>query len=169
MEPTRNRTAPRLLVAVLVWVALLLALWIALTDSGQPIELLVGGLCALAAGALAQAVLRTGGVALRPEPRWALRCARAPWWILRDSALVLGALLAHLTLGRTLAGRMLALRFDPGGESPRDQARRALAYGAGSAGPNSYVVGASREPQAVVVHQLVPSEHVTPLEVVREP
>lgn len=140
----------------------LFAFWIALTDNTRPLELLVGGCSALVAGLLTEGALRLGGVRLRPRARWLLVVAKAPWWVLRDSVTVLLALAGHLLLRRPLTGRMVAVAFDVGDRSPRGQARRAIAFGAGSAGPNSYVVGASEEAQAIVIHQLVPTDEVAP-------
>ncbi|HEU4978959.1 MAG TPA: hypothetical protein VFT42_08715 [Solirubrobacteraceae bacterium] len=152
----------------LVWGGLLFALWIALTDSTRPLELLVGGCSALVAGVLMWAVARMAHVSLRPRPRWLLAFAKAPWWIVRDSVTVLLALAGHLVLRRPLAGRMVPVAFATGGRDARGQARRAIAFGAGSAGPNSYVVGASEEEQAIVIHQLVPTDAVAPREALGE-
>jgi hypothetical protein len=169
MPSNRRRTALSAALGVPIWAAPLFALWLALTDNTRFWDMVAGGACALLAGALAQAVVRVGAVGFAPRPGWLLRCARAPWWVLRDSVLVLGALLGHLLLRRPLGGRIVAVPFEHGDGSPRGQARRALAFGAGSAGPNSFVVGASAEDRALVVHQLVDSDEVTPLEIVGEP
>lgn len=152
----------------LVWGCLLFAFWIALTDSTHPLELLVGGCSALIAGVLMWAVARRADVRLHPRPSWLAAFAKAPWWALRDSVTVLLALAGHLLLRRPFTGGMRPVAFDVGDRSPRGQARRAIAFGVGSAGPNSYVVGASEEEGAIVIHQLVASDEVTPREALGE-
>ena len=59
--------------------------------------------------------------------------------------------------------------FRSRGTSSVDVARRAIAYTAGSAGPNTYAIGGSSERDLLVVHQLVPSDEITPAELVAEP
>jgi multisubunit Na+/H+ antiporter MnhE subunit len=148
--------------------AALFAFWIALTDNTRPLELLVGGCCGLVAGLLTEGALRLGGVRLRPRPRWLLAFVKAPWWALRDSVRVLLALAGALLLRRPLEGRVVAVAFDVGDDGPLGQARRAIAFGAGSAGPNSYVIGASREAQAIAIHELVATDEVAPREALGE-
>jgi multisubunit Na+/H+ antiporter MnhE subunit len=146
----------------LAWGAALFVVWLALTDKTSPLELLVGGCSALVAGVVTMVAARKGRVALRPNPRWLLAFPKALWWVPRDSAIVLAALAGRLLLRRVPAGRLVPVAFDLGDDGARGQARRAIAFGAGSAGPNSYVVGASREVQAIVVHQLVATDEIAP-------
>jgi multisubunit Na+/H+ antiporter MnhE subunit len=171
--PARRRFTParrgyRFFVVTVLSGGALFALWIALTDNTRPLELLVGGCCALLAGALLHCAMRLGDVRLRPRPRWLLAFAKVPWWALRDSVLVLLALARHLALRRPLAGRIVAVPFDLGDDGPRGRARRAIAFGAGSAGPNSYVIGASREARAIAIHQLVETADVAPRDALGE-
>jgi hypothetical protein len=102
---------------------------------------------------------------VRPRPRaaWFARLPRALWWIVRDSAHVLGALVTR----RPLAGRIVSTPFATGGDDPRAEGRRAFACWVGSAGPNSYVVGL--EDDVMAVHQLVPTDEIAPAEVVKDP
>jgi hypothetical protein len=58
--------------------------------------------------------------------------------------------------------------FAAAGDGPRDVARRAMAYGPGSAGPNTYAIGASDEAGVLVVHQLVPEDPPTPAQLVED-
>ena len=153
----------RRLMASVLWAAPMFALWLALTDNTQPLDMLVGAGCSLLAGAAAEATGVLGRIGFRPRPRWVLRTLKVPWWIARDSVLVLAALFT----GRE--GRFVTVPFRSRGGEPRDVARRTIAYAAGSAGPNTYAIGGSREHDVLVVHQLVPSDDITPAEVVREP
>jgi hypothetical protein len=147
------------LVCVL-YAAPLFALWIAMTDNTRPIELLVGAGCSLLAGLGCEAAGLFGRVGFRPRARWLLRAGALPWWIVRDGALVLVALVTRRR------GRFMTVPFPTGGDDARAQARRAIAFGAGSAGPNTYAIGCDED--VLVVHQLVPSDDVTPARVVEE-
>ena len=66
-------------------------------------------------------------------------------------------------------GRIFTVPFRSRGDDPHDVARRAIAYAAGSAGPNTYAIGGSERRDLRVAPQLVPLDDVTPAEVVREP
>ena len=93
-----------------------------------------------------------------------MRSLALPWWIARDAVLVLGALVR----GRT-TGRIVVVPFRSRGTESVDVARRAIAYTIGSAGPNTYALGGSTDADVLVAHQLVPSDSVTPAEVVADP
>jgi|SRR4051794_1164366 len=151
--------------ATVVWAVLLLALWIALTDNTRPWELVAGAACALAAAAMLRAVAAGAGLRLAVRRAWVTRCLAAPWWAVRDSALVLRAVVTR----RPAAGRMRAVPFEASGHQPLDRGRRALVLGAGSAGPNQYAVTESGEDEVLVVHELVPAAEVTAAGIVREP
>jgi hypothetical protein len=143
-------------IAVVVLAAgALFALWIALVDHEPLAELVAGAVCALLAAGAAERAGLLGRVSVIPRPRWIANLARLPWWIARDGTLVLWALARGLARGHVPAGAFRPLSF-PGarGESGQAVARRALAEGAGSAGPNAYTVGV--EDDVLLVHQLLP-------------
>jgi hypothetical protein len=73
-----------------------------------------------------------------------------------DFAVVTREAFAQLVQPRRARGRLRALRFDAGGDGPRDNARRALAEGFGSVAPNTIVVGIDRDRNHILVHQLDP-------------
>jgi hypothetical protein len=156
-----ERKSLRRLAALLIATGALFALWLALTDNTRPLELLVGACCALIAAAGGMAAGLAGRAHFAPEPRWLLRTLALPWWVVRDSARVFAALVTRRE------GRFVTVTFPVGGSSPRDVARRVLAYAAGSAGPNTYAIGASEDGDVLVAHELVPAA-VTPVEVVAE-
>jgi hypothetical protein len=151
---------------VLVWLifaAPLFGIYLLLADKATLEEVVTAIVCAsLSALAIVLGGL-AGRVRVSVEPRWVLRALRAPWWMLRDSVLVaLSAL--RPTPPR---GRFRTLRFPPaGGTSPRDVGRRVMVKGAGSAGPNLYVVGGDVEAKLLLVHELLPRGDRTPLEVI---
>jgi hypothetical protein len=160
----REHKAVRWTATTVLWAVPMFALWLALTDNTRPLELAVGGGAALAAGAAAEAAGLAGRVHFRPRARWLARTLKLPWWIARDTVLVLGA----LARGRP-EGRIVAVPFPSRGEESVDVARRAIAYSAGSAGPNTYAIGGSTEADVLVTHQLVASDSITPAEVVADP
>ena len=156
--------ALRWIATTLVWAVPMFALWLALTDNTRPLELIVGAAAALVAGAAAEAAGLAGRVHFRPRARWLVRALALPWWIARDTVLVLGA----LARGRT-TGRIVVVPFKSRGTDSVDVARRAVAYTLGSAGPNTYALGGSPDADVMVTHQLVPGDSVTPAEVVEDP
>jgi len=155
----------RWIAVTVVWAVPMFALWLALTDNTRPLELVVGGACAVLAGGAAEAAGLAGRVHFRPPARWLVRSLALPWWIARDAVLVIGAL---LTRGRP-EGRFVAVPFRSRGEDSVDVARRAFAYTVGSAGPNTYAIGGSAQHDVLVVHQLVERDDITPAQVVAEP
>jgi hypothetical protein len=98
------------------------------------------------------------------------RALRAPWWVLRDSVVVLSASSGAVLRGRRPGpGRLRPVPWDPGDDGPLGRGRRVLAYGVGSAGPNQYPIASSRDLQVLLVHELEPADKVAPVEVVPEP
>jgi hypothetical protein len=164
--------SPRALLArlglALVWAALLFALWIALVDNTRLWENVVGIGCAIIAGAAAEAAGLFGRVRFRPRVRWLRWAIKLPWWIVVDSAVVLGALARHVILRRPVIGTTRAFRVREGGDDGVSMARRALANGVGSTGPNAYALGIDDD--VLVVHELVPGRgDVPPHELMEEP
>jgi len=142
--------------AVLLWLAwwvAMFAFYLALVDTRQHPELILGAIVA-AAGASAAVAIRSA----RPlRASLALELLRALpaaiWSLVSQSALVLGFLVRRL-VGRRQRGRFRTAPFRGGGDEPRDVGRRALTEGLGSLGPNTIVVGIDRERDLIVVHQL---------------
>jgi|SRR4051794_25964953 len=149
-----------------IWAAGCFGLWLALTDNIRPLELAVGAGAAVVSGALAAAAMHAGDVRFAPRAVWLRRALAAPFWIARDTGIVFGALAAHLLGRRGLEGRIVPVRMRAGGDDGRSAARRALSGWLGSMGPNSYPVGF--EDDVLVVHQLVPTDDLTPADLVRE-
>jgi multisubunit Na+/H+ antiporter MnhE subunit len=138
-----------------VWWLVLFALWLALVDTTQLPELILG---AAAAGIAALSTLVVGAVrprAARVDPAWIRAAARAAVALFADTGLVLAALWHRLVGTRRIRGEFRSAPFRAGGEGRRDVARRALAEALGSVGPNTIVIGIDRERDTVVFHQLV--------------
>lgn len=146
---------------VLLWFALavpLLGLWLALVDNTLLPDLLIGVGAAIFAALGAELAGLFSHVRVRLRIRWLLRgLLRAPGWILRDSAMVLGAALGR----RRPAGRFRARAFSTArGMRAEDVGRRTLAKWLGSIGPDCYVVGVLAEERAMLMHELASSQDV---------
>jgi hypothetical protein len=154
----------RLAGAWLGWWAVLAGLWLAITDTRQVPELILGAFVAAVGASAAWAALHERELRLK-LPRRALRYSWRPFWrLLVDTGIVAGALWRHLVLRRPVRGRFRAVRF-AGGERPEDSARRALAEGLGSLAANRYVVGVDPSEEYLLVHQLAEiDESLDPLE-----
>jgi hypothetical protein len=139
--------------AWLGWWLALFALYVALTDSRRPQEL-VAGLAVGALGATAAVLVRQAReVVLRPRARWiAHEPARAIRRWPRDLALLAAALV------RRPRGQVVEEPFAATGEDPRDAARRALAVAGRSVAPNRVVIGVDAERGVLVSHVLVDEE-----------
>jgi hypothetical protein len=165
-QAARRRAA----VAISRWAAPLFALWLVATDTTKSLEMPVGAVCSLLAATAACAAARSGRVTVRFRRRWLARALRAPWWVLRDSVVVLAAASGDVLRGRRPGpGRMRPVPWDPGDDGPLGQGRRAFAYGVGSAGPNQYPIASSRERQVLLVHEFEPARSVAAVDVVQEP
>jgi multisubunit Na+/H+ antiporter MnhE subunit len=163
-----DRKALRSLAAGVLWAVPLFALWLALTDNTRPLELAAGAVCAAFAGAAAEAAGLVSRVRFRPRLRWIARAVALPWWVVKDSALVIWALLAHVLARRPLRGRFVVVPFPAAGDDARAVARRTMAYWPGSAGPNAYAIGASEEADVLVVHELVDAGAPMPARLVED-
>jgi multisubunit Na+/H+ antiporter MnhE subunit len=144
------------LFAVLLWLAwwvAMFAFYLALVDTRQYPELVLGSIVA-AAGASAAVAIRSARPLRASLPPGLLRLLPAVLWsLVSQSVLVLGFLAGRLA-GRRRRGHFRTAPFRGGGDGPRDVGRRALTEGLGSLGPNTIVVGIDRERDLIVVHQL---------------
>ena len=75
--------------------------------------------------------------------------------VVRDTALVFGALLRRCAGGPLPHDRILEIPFDPGGDDPQSVTRRALAIEAVSFAPNSIVLDVDRPRGIMRVHYLL--------------
>jgi hypothetical protein len=151
---------------VVIRAAILFALWVALVDKTERWELFAGIVSAVIAATAVEVVQRGSGLRFAAPPRAVLRgVLLAPWWVVRDSALVLRAVVTR----RPATGRLRAVPFPAGGHEPADRGRRAVALGLGSIGPNQFPMTESGEDDVLVVHELVPTSAVAAADLVREP
>jgi multisubunit Na+/H+ antiporter MnhE subunit len=141
---------------IVTW-AVLAGVYLLLVDLVQQPELITGAVVAAVAATGSELVRAQRDNPLRVPRRGLLRAwrpiARAP----RDLALVIGAIVRQLAERRPARGRVRAIPFRHGGDSPDGIGRRALAEGLGSFAPNTIVIGVDDERNLLLVHQLVPS------------
>jgi hypothetical protein len=129
----------RTLVSLVVWFALLEALWAVYVGAKQGMEL-VAGLIAAAAGALlVESLRRLGVLGLTADPRMLARAWRLPYRALLDFGVVTWVLVRSLARRRRVRGEWLEADFPTAGGSV-GRWQRAFAVTAGTATPNAIVV-----------------------------
>jgi len=159
-EPRRRHPVdapwPRRVASWLAWWVILMSLWVALDDSLESDELLVGaGLSALAALA-AEVVGHQADVRLRVRARWLPRALALPGQVAAQTFLVFAALARALVTGAPPPrGRFRELPARYGDDSPLGVTRRVLLTAGLSLEPNEFVLGIDAERGVMVTHQLV--------------
>jgi hypothetical protein len=141
----------------LVWWVAMFAFYLALVDTRQHPELVLGAVVAAAGASAAVAIRSARPLRASLAPALLRVLPAAVWGLVSQSALVLGFLFRRLA-GRRQRGRFRTAPFRGGGDGPRDVGRRALTEGLGSLGPNTIVVGIDRERDLIIVHQLAPRD-----------
>jgi Na+/H+ ion antiporter subunit len=135
------------------WVAMFL-FYLALVDTRQHPELVLGSAVAAAAASAAIGIRSARRLRGSLDPSLLRAVPRAALRLVTESAMVLGFLLARLA-GRAPRGRFRTAPFRAGGRGGRDVARRALSESLGSLGPNTIVIGVDPDRDLILVHQLV--------------
>jgi multisubunit Na+/H+ antiporter MnhE subunit len=145
---------------VSLWGALAV-LWLWLDDTVAVPELVTGAVCAAIAATVAQFVLEQAAPKLRLRARW-LRLAWRPLVSVVPDLARLARVLVWCLIRRPPArARFRAIQFEAGSSrSPYDTGRRALAKGAGSFSPNTFVVGIDADRDLILVHQLEPVDTI---------
>jgi multisubunit Na+/H+ antiporter MnhE subunit len=150
-RPRRRRVA-----SWLAWWALLMSLWVAVDDSLESDELLVGAGVAALAALLAELVTDQAQVRLRIRAAWLPRALGLPGQVVSQTFLVFAALAAALfTKAPPPRGRFRELPVSYGDDSPLGETRRVLLTGAKSLAPNEFVLGIDEERGVMITHQLV--------------
>ena len=139
---------------------LLMALWLALTDTKAWVELTAGAIAAAIGATVVALIVRVGQpktvakslALLRLGPR----LGRPLFRLVADSA-ILTAALARTLAGRRPRGSFRVVRYTP--DAPRRSAAgRALTEIWGSLTPNRYVVGTDDNEGVLMIHELVRTE-----------
>jgi hypothetical protein len=139
----------------LAWFAVLNVLWLVLI-SAWVLEEEILGLFAAAVGATAAEAVREQGLSgFRTRVRWLKGARVLPWRAVRESGLVLRALLWHLTGRSAVRGRFRVVPVVLP-DDPREQAaKRALMTAGESFSPNSFVVTIDNRRGVMLTHELV--------------
>jgi len=138
---------------VVAWLCLW-GVWMVLVDTVAGAEIAAGAV----AGAIGATVLlllhREGLIRFRPRLRWTRCFAPIAVSVVRDTAVVSGALVTRLR-GRPVRGvlREIALPV-PLPSDGRGAARRAALVAGISVSPNTFVIGIAADGASLLVHQL---------------
>jgi hypothetical protein len=138
------------------WICFALGYWLFAGSLGA-MEIAAGLLAAAIAATAATAVSAQSGHSFDFDLRWLARLAPLPWQAARDCGVVFAALTRRIFLRRPIAGEFRPAPFDPGGDTPRAAARRAMVIAATSFAPNTYATGIDRDHGTLLFHQLAPS------------
>lgn len=131
-----------------VSLALLIALWFALSASASPGELSAAAAVTLLACGCYLAVRRTTELPAGLRLRWIAKAIRTwPWKVVADTVIVLRAAVAR----RAPEGQMRRVRV---GEATTIEAAWAMV--GTSISPNAYVIGWDEAARELVIHELVP-------------
>ncbi len=117
-----------------------------------PVGAVVGALAAF--GTLA--ALGASGERYRFRVAWLGLVPKLAVNVVRDTLVVFGVLLRRLAGGPLPQDRIVDVPFEPGGEDPESNARRALAIEAVSFAPNSIALAIEGAHKTMRVHYLVP-------------
>jgi hypothetical protein len=149
----------RHVVSWLGWWVFGFVLWLLYAGTIARLELLAGA-AAAAVGATAAELVRSQGVLRFALPgRRLLRVWRIPGDLLREYAIVLGALARALLRGKRTPGRFQENPYDAGPTTTLAGAGwRALATVGGTISPNTIVIDVDPERDVILVHDLVPDK-----------
>ena len=165
-EPRRRRPAgtgprPRRVATWLTWWVLMMSLWVAVDDSLESDELLVGAGVAAFAALAAELVTRQAEVRFRIRAVWLVRAFELPGQVVQQTFLVF-AVLARTVFtkdqfkeAQAPHGRFRELPVRHGDDTPLGVTRRVLLTGARSLAPNEFVLGIDAERDVMITHQLV--------------
>jgi multisubunit Na+/H+ antiporter MnhE subunit len=138
--------------AAAFWWIVLLFLWLLFVGAFSKEALYAGAMAAALAVGLGALLGRQGLYRYRLDYRLVLRAAALPWYLLRDFALIVLALLR----GRP-GGAFVAYPFPTKGPDEAAAGLRALVGALGSVTPNSYPVDVDPERGVVLMHVLDPA------------
>jgi multisubunit Na+/H+ antiporter MnhE subunit len=140
----------------LAWWVLMMSLWVAVDDSFESDELLVGAGVAAVAALAAELVGHQAEVKFQVRAAWFVRALGLPGQVVQQTFLVFAALAAALFTKAPLPrGRFRELPVRYGDDTPLGVTRRLLLTGARSLAPNEFVLGIDAERNVMITHQLV--------------
>jgi multisubunit Na+/H+ antiporter MnhE subunit len=159
-EPRSRRPASvpwnRRVATWLAWWVLLMSLWVAVDDSFESDELLVGAGLAAVAALAAEVACDQAELRLRIRAAWLVRALVLPGQVVQQTFMVFAALAAGLFTKAPLPrGRFRELPVRYGDNTPLGVTSRVLLTGARSLAPNEFVLGIDPERDVMITHQLV--------------
>ena len=137
------------------WWVLLMSLWVAVDDSLQPDELLVGAGAAALAALAAELAGHQAALRFRVKAAWLPGALRLPGQVAHDTVLVFAALARAVVTRNPPHGEFREVPVRYGDDTPLGETRRLLLTGARSLAPNEFVLGMDPDRDVMVVHQLV--------------
>jgi multisubunit Na+/H+ antiporter MnhE subunit len=138
------------------WFVALNLLWLLLISSFVLAEEVLGLFASAVAATAAVAVGRQRLIRFRPRLGWVYAYRRLPLRAVRETGLVIGALLRQLAGGRPARGRFLAIPVSLPEDPDESASKRALLTAGESFPPNSYVLEIDTERSLMLVHRLIP-------------
>jgi hypothetical protein len=141
----------------LAWFVVLNVLWLVFISAWVVAEEILG-LAAAAVGATAAEAVREQGLAgFRLRARWLWRARVLPRRAVRETGLVLRALVGQATGRRPVRGRFRVVEISLPADSDERAAKRALLTAGESFAPNAYVLVIDRA-GLMLTHELVAEE-----------
>ena len=140
----------------LTWWVLLMSLWVAIDDSFESDELLIGAGVAAVAAVAAELVCHQAEIRLQIKAAWLVQALRLPGEVVQQTAMVFGALAKTLyTKAPPPRGGFREVPVAYGDDTPLGVTRRVLLTAGRSLAPNEFVLGIDPERDTMVVHRLV--------------
>jgi multisubunit Na+/H+ antiporter MnhE subunit len=136
----------------------MVVLWFLFASKVEPGEILVGIAGAALAAVGDRTVRRRLPTRFQPRIAWLLEVWRLPGYALSGTVVIFKVLISRLILLKEPQGLLRSVPFDPGGETGRASARRALALVMTTFPPNFIVVGIDKERKSMLVHQIEESD-----------
>ncbi|HEY3831608.1 MAG TPA: Na+/H+ antiporter subunit E [Acidimicrobiia bacterium] len=134
---------------------LLLVLWLVLTSTVLPDEVVTGVIAAVIGATVWQLATSRDGMVLRFDAAWLRWVAALPRRIVVDTWLVTRALVGQLR-GRSMRGEMCEVAFMPITDRAERDAHQAVVAILVSMSPNHYVVDLDEDRGVATLHLLVP-------------
>jgi hypothetical protein len=138
------------------WFAVLNVVWLALVATLNWQEEIVGVAAAALGATAAEAVQAQGLVHGRLKIRWLAGLWTLPWRVTKETWEVFALLARQLGKGERVEGAFRCELYPHTGDTPEDEARRALYKIEASVAPNAFVVGYDEETGAMLLHELTP-------------
>jgi hypothetical protein len=139
----------------LAWFVALNVLWLVLISAWVVEEEILGLFAAAIGATAAEAVREQRLTGFRMRARWLLKARELPWRTVRESALVLRALLGQATGRAPVQGSFRVVEVTLPDDHDEQVAKRALLTVGEGFAPNSYVLAIDNRRGVMLTHELV--------------